>query len=164
MTANLCTWNRSSKTHPCHSSLPFLQKESLQLTLDKMLVNLEIWNLIHNEVLSHSPHICRGQGRYPGKFSHSSGSSPGGVESIKKLTCAAQKWNPRKGPTPITTIFITISIVILTRDAVESVGQPRWVAAISWACSSGVESKAQPGLYFQIERSPTWFRGWLSNY
>ena len=54
--------------------------------------------ICHNEVHSHPPHICRGQGRCPGKFSHSSGSSPGGVESIKKLTCKAQKWNLWKTP------------------------------------------------------------------
>ena len=32
----------------------------------------------------------------------------------------------------------------LTKAVVESVGHPRWVDAISWACISGVESKAQP--------------------
>ena len=31
-----------------------------------------------------------------------------------------------------------------TKAVVESVGHPRWVDAISWACISGVESKAQP--------------------
>ena len=160
MTTNLCTWNRSSKTHPCHSSFSFLQKESLQLTLERYWCKFKNLNASVTSVHSHPPHICRGQGRCPGKFSHSSSSSPAGVENIKKLTCAAQKWNLRKGPTPIT----TISIIILTRDVVESVGQPRWVAAISWAWSSGVESKAQPGRHFQIERSPTWFKVCESNY
>ena len=96
MTANLCTWNRSSKTHPCHSSLPFLQKESLQLTLERYWCkfrNLNTSVTMKYIPSSHPPHICRGQGRCPGKFSHSSGSSPGGVERIKKLTCKAQKWN-----------------------------------------------------------------------
>ena len=103
-------------------------------------------NFRHTFALRYLPHIFHGQGQCPGKSSHFSDSSPDRELYVNMVMIY-----------PIS-IFIDISIDISryiyfscqtwkckrTKAVVESVGQPRCVAAISWAWLSGVESKAQP--------------------